>query len=169
MLSLALLVALQAPLAPTPIGAPPPAPAAAARAEDAVVIALDNRIVKDQAPGAFLTRTVAALEKLRGVRVLRISDGRKRLDARGDKELSRCADDAGCLATAAREIGADIVVTVRLTRRTGAYFLALTRISALRPQMSDDAATLAGSEQDALKFVADAVAELFPDTEEKAP
>jgi hypothetical protein len=133
------------------------------------VILLDDRVVKDQAPGVFLARAEAELVKRRDIKVVKISEGRKKLDARANKELSGCADDAGCLATAARDMGADLVVTVRLTRREGAFFLAFTRISALRPQMSDDAGTLAGTDADALAAVPEQIADLFPDAEERAP
>lgn len=132
----------------------PPAPS--------TVVLLDDRVVKDQAPGAFLQRVAEEIGKRKGLRAVRLSDARKKLDARGEKSLAGCGDDAGCLASAARSLGAEVVVTVRLTRREDAYFLAITRISALRPQMTDDAATLAGTDADALKFVAEGVGELFP-------
>jgi hypothetical protein len=137
---------------------PPPPP----RPPPQTIVLLDDRVVKDQAPGAFLTRVAEEIGLRKSLRVVRISDARKRLDARGEKTLAGCADEAGCLASTARAVGADLVVTVRLTRREDAYFLAITRISALRPQMSDDAATLAGTDADALKFVAEGIGELFP-------
>ena len=155
------------PKAPAPAAAAPAPPAAPAVA--ATVVLVDDRLVKDQAPSGFVQKIAAEIGRRRGMRVVLASEGRKRLDPKGDKAFSGCADDAGCLATAAREMGAEIVVTARLTRRDGAYFLALTRISALRPQASDDAATLAGTDADALAFIPEGVGELFPDAEIGTP
>jgi hypothetical protein len=129
------------------------------------VVLIDDRAVKDQAPADFLSRVTDEIDKRKGMRAVRISQARKRLDARQDKALNGCGDDAGCLAAAALPAGGDVVVTVRLTKREGAFFLALTRINALRPQITDDAATLAGTVKDALGYVPEAVAELFPDAE----
>lgn len=155
--------AAQAPVAPPPPAAAP-APAVAAPARRTVVV-LDDRAVKDQAPGPFLARVADEIGKLRGMSVVRFSEARKRLSAKADQLLSGCGDDAGCLATATRAAGGDLVVTVRLTKREGAFFLALTRVNALRPQVSDDSGTLSGSDADALAAVPEAVAELFPDAE----
>lgn len=157
----------QAPVAPPPPQSPPqasPPPASAAPAR-AVVVILDDRAVKDQAPPAFLTRASEELSKLRGITVQRFSEARKRLTPKADLALSGCGDDAGCLATAARAAGGDLVLTARLTKREGAYFVALTRVNALRPQISEDSGTLAGTEPDALAAIPEAVAELFPDAE----
>jgi hypothetical protein len=140
-------------------------PAAPVPAVKPTVIVVDDRAVKDQAPAPFLARTLAELGRRKGLQVVRMSESRKRLDARSDQALSACGDDAGCLATAAREMDGNAVVTVRLTKREGAFFLALTRINALRPQMADDAGTLAGTEADALAFVPEAVGDLFADAE----
>ena len=154
----ALRAGAQAPVAPPQPG-PPPAP------PRATVVIVDDRAVKDQAPAPFLARAVDEVGKLRGMSVVRFSEVRKRLSPKADQALSGCGDDAGCLATAARGVGGDVVVTVRLTKREGAFFLALTRVNALRPQMADDSGTLAGSDADALAAVPEAVAELFPDAE----
>ena len=153
-------------LAQTPVAppAPTPAPAAAAPQRRTVVI-LDDRAVKDQAPPAFLARVVDEVTKLRGMSVVRFSEARKRLAPKADQALSGCGDDPGCLAAAARGAGGDIVITVRMTKREGAFFLAVTRVNALRPQIADDSGTLAGNDADALAAVPEAVAELFPDTE----
>lgn len=149
-------------VAQTPAPPPPPAPAAPVKT---TVVVLDDRAVKDQAPPAFLTRTQDELAKLRGIAVVRFSDARKRLAPKADQALSGCGDDAGCLATAGRGVGGDLVVTVRLTKREGAFFVALTRVNTLRPQVSEDSGTLSGTEADALAAVPEAVAELFPDAE----
>ncbi len=150
--------------AQTPVAPPAPAPETATHERRTVVI-LDDRAVKDQAPAAFLARVVDEITKLRGMSVARFSEVRKRLAPKADQALSGCGDDPGCLATAARGAGGDIVVTVRLTKREGALFLALTRVNALRPQIADDSGTLAGNDTDALAAVPEAVSELFPDTE----
>ena len=149
--------------------APPvPAAPAAPTAPDTLVV-VDDRAVKDQAPAPFLERVIAELKKRKGLRIERMSEGRKRLDAREDKALTTCGDDAGCLATAGREMGAATVVFARLTKRddggTGAYFVAVTRVNALRPQAADDAGTLAGTEADALAAMSDAISELFSEVE----
>jgi hypothetical protein len=153
----------QVPDAPTPVAPPPPG------VVKATVVVVDDRATKDQAPAAWIAKTIAELGKRKGIAIVRMSEGRRRLDARADKALQGCGDDAGCLATAVRDMGGDIVVTVRLTKREGAFFLALTRISALRPQMTDDAGTLAGNENDALAFIPEAVGDLFADVELIAP
>ncbi|MCC7074632.1 MAG: hypothetical protein IT383_25210 [Deltaproteobacteria bacterium] len=149
-------------LAQTP--APPPPPLPAARVTEVI---LDDRAVKDQGPPAFLAKTAEEIGKLRGMRVTRFSDARKRLGPKADQALAGCGDDAGCLATAARAAGGDIVVTVRLTKREGASFVALTRVNALRPQITDDSGTLSGSDADALALIPEAVTELFPDAESR--
>ncbi|MCC7111835.1 MAG: hypothetical protein IT382_21245 [Deltaproteobacteria bacterium] len=151
--------AAQAPVAP-----PPPTAQVAAPARRTVVI-LDDRTVKDQAPGPFLTRVADEIGRLRGMSVVRFSEARKRLTPKADLSLSGCGDDAGCLATASRAAGGDLVVTVRLTKREGASFLALTRVNALRPQVSEDSGNLSGSDAEAFAAVPEAVAELFPDAE----
>jgi hypothetical protein len=156
---LGLALAAQAPPAPTPIHAPP------VMEQRPMVVVIDDRRVKDQAPAAFVDAAVEEIARRRGIVTLRMSEGRKRLDARGNRQLTGCGDDVGCLATAAREMGGDVVVMLRLTKREGASFLAITRTSALRPQMSDDAATLSGTDKDALAFVPEGVAELFADAE----
>ncbi len=153
-------VAAAATLAQTP--APPPPPTPTPRMTEVI---LDDRAVKDQGPPAFLAKTADEIGKLRGMRVTRFSEARKRLSPKADQALAGCGDDAGCLATAARAAGGDVVVTVRLTKREGAFFVALTRVNALRPQIADDSGTLAGSDADALAAVPDAVTELFPDAE----
>ncbi|MBI1947397.1 MAG: hypothetical protein HYS27_17010 [Deltaproteobacteria bacterium] len=153
----------QTPAPPPPPMAPPAAPAPAPARITSVL--LDDRAVKDQAPAAFLARTADEIAKLRGMQVTRISEARKRLAPKADHALSACGDDGGCLAAAARAAGGDLVVTVRLTKREGAFFLALTRVNALRPQITEDSGTLAGTDADALAAVPEAVAELFPDTE----
>ncbi|OGQ23906.1 MAG: hypothetical protein A2138_10855 [Deltaproteobacteria bacterium RBG_16_71_12] len=149
----------QAPAPPPPPTAPAPPPTRT------TAVILDDRAVKDQAPPAFLARAAEEIGKLRGMQVTRFSEARKRLAPKADHALSGCGDDAGCLATAARAVGGDLVVTVRLTKREGAYFVALTRVNALRPQISEDSGTLAGTDADALAAVPEAVAELFPDAE----
>lgn len=158
-------VAAPAAVAQAPVAPPPPPATTVAAPTRAIVVILDDRAVKDQAPPAFLTRTIEELAKLRGISVQRFSEARKRLTPKADLALSGCGDDAGCLATAARAAGGDLVLTARLTKREGAYFVALTRVNALRPQMSEDSGTLAGTEPDALAAIPEAVAELFPDAE----
>lgn len=154
-------VQLAAPIPPAPI--PPAAPAAVS--VKPVVVLVDDRAVQDQAPPSVLSKLVSEFARRKSMRAVKLSDARKALGARSEKALSACGDDAGCLATAARELGADVVVVARLTKREGASFLALTRISALRPQITDDAATLAGSDADAVAFVPEGVEQLFPNVE----
>src|SRR5438046_4130863 len=62
---------------PTPIPVPVPT-------VKPTVVVVDDRIVKDQAPGPFLTRTVAELQRRRDFRVVPISEARKKLDARSN-------------------------------------------------------------------------------------
>lgn len=133
------------------------------------LVVIDDRATKDQAPPAFLERVIGELSKRKGLAIERMSAARKRIDAREDKALAACGDNAGCLATAGRAMGAQIVVFARLTKRDGAFFVAITRVNALRPQASDDEGTLAGSEQDALAAVPDAIGELFAEIELKSP
>ena len=130
---------------------------------------VDDRDVKDQAPPAFVAKVIAEIARRKGLQPERLSVARKRLDAREDRDLASCGDDAGCLATIGRELDAKLVVTIRLTKREGAFLVAVTRINALRPQASDDAGTLAGTDADALAAIPDAVAELFPEVELRAP
>lgn len=153
--------------APPPPGSAPPAPAAPVAAARVTEVILDDRAVRDQGPPAFLAKAADEIGKLRGMRVTRFSEARKRLGPKADQALAGCGDDAGCLATAARGAGGDIVVTVRLTKREGASFVALTRINALRPQIADDSGTLAGTDADALAAIPEAVSELFPDAESR--
>lgn len=150
-------------LAQSPGAAPP-----ATEARPTVVV-VDDRGVKDQAPGPFIARAIEELERRKGFVTLRMSEGRKRLDPRAARALAACGDDAGCLAAGGRDMGGDVVVTLRLTRRESASFLAVTRISALRPQMTDDEGTLSGNDRDALAAVPDAIGELFADAELKSP
>lgn len=154
------LQVLAAPIAPPPPGAPP-----VPRAPAPTVVVVDDRAVKDQAPAAFIARAIEEIERRRGLVTLRMSEGRRRLEPRADRALAACSDEAGCLAAGAREMGGDIVVTLRLTRREGASFLAVTRVNALRPQIADDEGTLAGTDKEALAAVPEAVSELFADTE----
>lgn len=151
--------------------APPPAPSTAKEPvkEPDTLVVVDDRATKDQAPPAFLDRVISELGKRKGLAVERMSVARKRLDEREDKALTTCGDDAGCLATAGREMGARIVVFTRLTKRDGAYFVAVTRVNALRPQASSDEGTLAGNDADALAAIPDAISELFAEVELKGP
>lgn len=167
-LLLAVHLGLQASAAP--VAPPPPVAPPAPRTPRPTVVVVDDRAVKDQAPAQFITRAIEELERRRGLVTLRMSEGRRRLDPRADRALAACSDDAGCLAAGGRDMGGDIVVTLRLTRREGASFLAVTRVNALRPQMADDEGTLAGTDQGALAAVPEALSELFADTElEAAP
>ncbi len=177
MLHVALLLIAQVNAPPgTSPGAPPvtqappsaPAPAPPLKEPDTLVV-VDDRATKDQAPPAFIDRVVSELGKRKGFAIERMSVARKRLDDREDKALSTCGDNAGCLATAGREMGARIVVFARLTKRDGAFFVAVTRVNALRPQASSDEGTLAGTDTDALAAIPDAISELFAEIELKAP
>lgn len=154
----------RAPSPLNPAGPATPAPAKSGEAHATVVI-LDDRATRDQAPARFLARAAEELARRKDIAVVKFSEARRRLDARANRALGGCGDDVGCLAAAARDAGGDIVVTVRLTKREGAFFLAVTRTNALRPQISDDEATLSGSEEDALRWLPEAIAELFADTE----
>jgi hypothetical protein len=151
---------------PTPTAAPKPA-AKAGKADRERLVIVDDRAVKDQAPAPFLDRVVVEIGKRKGLRVERLSAARERLQDKEDQALAACGDEAGCLATAARLVGADAVVLVRMTRRDGeeARFVATTRINALRPQIQEDAGGIAGSEKDALPLVVEQVADVFPETE----
>lgn len=99
------------------------------------------------------------------MRLVRFSDASSTIDAHTRHTLTRCADEPGCLAAAAAPLGVDEVLIVRVTRREEATFIALTRVNALRPQLSEDAATLVATEMDALAFAAEAVEELWPGVE----
>lgn len=148
--------------------APGRAPAASTPAKSrARVVLVDDRAVKEQAPAAFLDRVMGDLAQRKGLSPVRLSAVRGRLAPADEAALAGCGDDAGCLATAARVLGADVVVLVRVTRREGedARFVATTKINALRPQIQDDSGGIAGSERDALPLVSEQVAELFPQTE----
>src|SRR5688572_25105284 len=152
-------------VAPPPAPAPAPAPVK----EPDTLVVVDDRATKDQAPPAFIDRVIGELGKRKGFAIERMSVARKRLDEREDKALTTCGDNAGCLATAGREMGARIVVFARLTKRDGAFFIAVTRVNALRPQASADEGTLVGNEDDALAAIPDAVSELFAEVELKTP
>jgi hypothetical protein len=152
--------------------APPPPPSAPVKEpirEPDTLVVVDDRATKDQAPPAFLDRVISELGKRKGLAVERMSVARKRLDEREDKALTTCGDNAGCLATAGREMGARIVVFTRLTKRDGAFFVAVTRVNALRPQAAMDEGTLAGNDADALAAIPDAISELFAEVELKEP
>ena len=169
MIAAALLVHLVAQVAAPPAPTPVPVPVPARR--DTLVL-VDDRSVKDQAPPAFVARVVEELARRKGLQPERLSIARKRLAPREDKELAACGDDAGCLATIGRELDAKLVVTIRLTRPPSGgagAFLAITRVNALRPQASDDAGTLVGTDADALAAVPESVGELFADFELRAP
>jgi hypothetical protein len=131
------------------------------------MVVVDDRAIKDQAPAAFLERVIAEIGKRKGLRAARMSAVRAQLHPKEEQALAACGDDAGCLATAGRALGAESVVLVRVTRRDGeeARFVATTRINALRPQMQDDSGGIAGTEKDALPLVIEQVAELFPESE----
>jgi hypothetical protein len=148
---------------------PPPVSAPAKEKEPDTLVVVDDRATKDQAPPAFLDRVIGELGKRKGLAIERMSVARKKLDEREDKALTTCGDNAGCLATAGREMGARIVVFARLTKRDGAYFVAVTRVNALRPQASADEGTLAGTDADALAAIPDAISELFAEVELKSP
>lgn len=150
--------------------APPPSPPIEAPAKEPdTLVVVDDRATKDQAPAAFIDRVVSELGKRKGMAIERMSLSRKRLDDREDKALTTCGDNAGCLATAGREMGARIVVFARLTKRDGAFFVAVTRVNALRPQASSDEGTLAGTDSDALAAIPEAISELFAEVELKSP
>ena len=159
-LAFALIAQVASPASP-PIEVP-------AKEPDTLVV-VDDRATKDQAPAAFIDRVVSELGKRKGMVIERMSMSRRRLDDREDKALTTCGDNAGCLATAGREMGARIVVFARLTKRDGAFFVAVTRVNALRPQASSDEGTLAGTDTDALAAIPEAISELFAEVELKSP
>jgi hypothetical protein len=169
MLTVALVLALQQP-SPPPAPTVPPATAPVVVQEKVTLVVVDDRALVDQAPAGFLDKAIQEIDRRKGLKAVRMSELRKKLDAHENQKLGKCGDDAGCLATAAREMGADIVLLVRLIKRDGedARFLALTRINALRPQVAEDAGTIVGSEKDALPQVPAQIAELFPEAELRA-
>ena len=146
---------------------PEPTPLApAAPPTRTTVVVIDDRTTKDQAPPAFIAQTLVQLQKRKGMTPVLMSEVRKRLSPRSEQALTSCGDDAGCLAKATGEMGGDLVVSLRLNKRDEAFFLAMSRINALRPQFADDTATLVASEREALASVPAAVDELFADTEQ---
>ena len=163
LLVIAAQVAPVAPVAPVVTGKPPKA--AVTRA----TVLVDDRAVTDQAPPAVIAKLAAEINRRVALRAQLLSGARKALDDKADNALSSCGDDAGCLATAARDVGATWVVTARVTRREGAVFVALTLVNALRPQRTEDAATLVGSDAEAVAFVTAGVEELFPGSELQPP
>jgi hypothetical protein len=170
LLALLLMAQVNAPPGTSP-GAPPSPPPSAPLVvkEPDTLVVVDDRATKDQAPPAFIDRVVSELGKRKGLAIERMSTARKRLDEREDRALTTCGDNAGCLATAGREMGARIVVFARLTKRDGAFFVAITRVNALRPQASSDEGTLAGTDADALAAIPEAISELFAEVELKSP
>lgn len=155
------------PAAAKPATAKPAAVKPAAKVVRERIIVVDDRAVKDQAPASFIDRVVAEIGKRKGLKAERLSALRDRLDDKDAQALSACGDEAGCLATAARALGADSVVFVRVTRRDGeeARFVATTRVNALRPQIQEDSGGIAGSEKDALPLVTEQVGDIFPEAE----
>lgn len=78
--------------------------------------------------GPQLTARLAELvTKRSGAHVISPDDVRAMLEHEADKQLMGC-DEAGCLSELAQALGAEEVVSARVTRHEGAFALALTRL-----------------------------------------
>ena len=151
-----------APVAPAPV---PPAPAhprlARVVVQDVVVDAGIDGATRLRA--IFTSALVSEVRKLDGVSVVGLDEVRALLDHEADKQLVGC-DEKGCLAEIADAIGADVVVTARLSTIAGSHVLAVRRLDAVTAMVSGvDRRFDADNGEEFLAAVGPVVAELFPD------